>query len=266
MHEFQSPQFLRDFFIDLFGQIAFFNFLCEFINVGFELIAFSKFLLDGLDLFIQIKFFLTAFHLFTDTPMNPFFNFKDFHFRFQDAEQFIQPVARIKSFQKVLLVGGLKNHVCGDGIGVTMRLNDICCSGNRFERNFLVQLDVLFKYIANTSHEGFQLGRDLLIFLHALNFNLIEIGVAVKVDDASALQAFDQHFHGAIGQFQDLQNIGDGARFKNIFWRWIVVIRVALCGKKNIFLLGHGFFQSADRLVASNEKRNHHERKNNNIP
>ena len=75
LHEFQTPEFLHGLLIDFFRHFGFFDFMGQLVDIRLELIALAKFFLNGLDLFVQIKLFLTAFHLFANPPMHPFFYF-----------------------------------------------------------------------------------------------------------------------------------------------------------------------------------------------
>ena len=78
-------------------------------------------------------------------------------------------------------------------------------------RDLLVELDVVFKLRDDRARQRFDFDR---IFVRLDQFNgagfVIVFAVGVT-GHFSARPAFDQHLDGAIGQFQQLQHIGDGA-------------------------------------------------------
>ena len=112
--------------------------MLEFVDIGFELIAFAQFFLDGLDLLVEIKLLLTAFHLFSHPAMNAFFKFKDVHFRLENAEKLVETICGIQGFEQFLFFLGLENHIGGNGVGIPVRFQNIGSGGHGFQGNFLV--------------------------------------------------------------------------------------------------------------------------------
>ena len=84
--------------------------------------------------------------------------------------------------------------------------------------------------------------------------------------DAASLHALDEHLHGAIGEFQNLQNIRKGSGFINVAGLGIVRIGMSLSGKKNALLFRHGFFKRADGLLPTDKQGDNHEREHDDIP
>ena len=83
--------------------------------------------------------------------------------------------------------------------------------------------------------------------------------------DLGALDAFDQHLHGAVGQLEKLQHLGERADLVDRVGRRIVVGRILLRDEQNALLLAHHFLERADRLLAADEERHDHVRKNDDV-
>ena len=109
-----------------------------------------------------------------------------------------------------------------------MGFQNVCACGNRLEWNLLIELDVLFENIPDTSHHGFNIRSELIVFMDPIYFHLKIVGVIQEVFDAAPLKPFHQHFHRPVRQLEDLQNIRNRTDFKNIYWLGIIVVGVTL--------------------------------------
>ena len=79
------------------------------------------------------------------------------------------------------------------------------------------------------------------------------------------MAAFDQHLHGAVGKFQQLQNGADGAEREQIFLVGIVLRRVLLGQQQNLLVVLHDVFERAHGFLATDEQRHDHMGKYNDI-
>ncbi|MNE23798.1 hypothetical protein D3C80_1170690 [compost metagenome] len=92
-----------------------------------------------------------------------------------------------------------------------------------------------------------------------------DFGTAVAVHFAEALDgatllALDQHFHGAVRQFQQLQDCGNGAHaIQGIFAR-VVIGRIPLGNQKNLLVPRHRGLERLDGFLTPHEKRDDHVR------
>ena len=98
------------------------------------------------------------------------------------------------------------------------------------------------------------LGDDLEIIL-----GLLEAG------DAGAPDALDQHLHGAVRQFQQLQNGGDSPHAVDVLGRWIVLRRVLLRHEQDLLVVLHHAFQRAHGFLSPDEKRHDHVREDHDV-
>jgi hypothetical protein len=87
----------------------------------------------------------------------------------------------------------------------------------------------------------------------------------VNSSDFHARNALDQHLDGVVGQFQQLQDVGDRAVVVDRFGRRIVVAGVLLRRQQDLPVVFHHVFERTDRFLAADEKRHDHVRENNNV-
>ena len=83
--------------------------------------------------------------------------------------------------------------------------------------------------------------------------------------DMGTLRAFNQYFHGAVRQLQHLQDIGDAADAIHILFGRLILGRRFLGHQQDALASLHGGFQCLDRLGTTNEERDDHVRKHNDI-
>ncbi|MNH08215.1 hypothetical protein D3C79_676240 [compost metagenome] len=82
----------------------------------------------------------------------------------------------------------------------------------------------------------------------------------VETLDCTALLALDQDLDGAIGQFQQLQNSGNGTDAVQGVFAWIVISGVLLGQQENLLLARHCGLEGFDGLLAPHEQWDNHVR------
>ncbi len=145
--------------------------------------------------------------------------------------------------------------------------------------------------IGNRLNHADGFGGDLLVQLHIAlevgyhrarqRFGLDGVGVGIGERDrgrfvifgpvgiflhARALEPFHQHLHGAVGQFEQLQDARKRAGFIDRFRARIVVRRILLRREHDQGVILHDLFERADRLLAADEQRHDHVRKHDDVP
>ena len=83
--------------------------------------------------------------------------------------------------------------------------------------------------------------------------------------DLRARGALDQNLDGAVGQLQQLQDIGERADVVDRVGFRIVVGGIDLGGKQDLLFRAHHLFQRLDRLLAADEQRNDHVREHDDV-
>ena len=80
-----------------------------------------------------------------------------------------------------------------------------------------------------------------------------------------ARDALDQHLHGAVGQLQQLQHVGERADVVDRVGLGIVVGGVLLGGEQDLLVGAHHLFERPDRLLAPDEERHDHVREHDDV-
>ena len=81
-----------------------------------------------------------------------------------------------------------------------------------------------------------------------------------------ALHTFDQHFYGAVGQLEHLQDAGHTTHVEHVVRLGLVLASSLLRHQHDLAPLFHGRLESLDGLGPAHEQRDHHVRKHHDIP
>ncbi len=238
--------------------------LLHLLEVG-VLVALAQFLLDGLDLLVQVVLALALLHLALDAAADALLDLQDVDLALDDAEEVLEPLADLAHLEDLLLLFELKRKVRGDGIGQTAAIVDARHRREDLRRDLLVELDVLVELREQrTAHRLDLVGAARI----ARQRNRLgdEVFAAVgDARDARTLRALDQHLHGAVGQLQHLQDGRDAADLVEV-GRTRVVLRRLLLGDEQDVLAGvHRHVERLDRLGTSDEQRDDHVRKHDDV-
>ncbi len=124
----------------------------------------------------------------------------------------------------------------------TRRFLGVGNCAKRLFRNVFLDLGIALKLIPNRAQQRFDGGGVAGDFVQVFSGGFKENIVFQKVIDLHPCLTFNKHLHGAIGQFQQLQHIGQHTRAVNAFGFRIVLSRVNLAGQQNLFVVLHHFF------------------------
>ena len=215
-HFVKSIQFFFAFNDNFFRQGKLCHFLFIFFNLRFQFIAFTKFFVDGFDLFAQIIFFLITLNLFTHFLSNIFFKACDFQFLAKHFIELVHTFLYVCQFQKLLLFfqGNCKiacNHI-GNTTGVRLTFQ---CLQN-FAIYFFSYQHPLFKSFNEHTAQRFyfnlvtKYGFQNAAVTGKVNFFSCRIGNGSVFH---AFQTFYQNTDSTVRQFQKLLNFCQGAKF-----------------------------------------------------
>ena len=176
-----------------------------------------------------------------------------------------KPLAHAEYLQYFLFLLQLERQMGGNGIGQTSGIIDACQRCQYLRRYLLVELHVLVEL--RNQHAAHRLGLAVRAILGRDDPHLgIEMRFCIEhADHVGALRAFHQHLHGAVRQFQHLQDIGHAADGIEIIRAGIVLGRRLLRHQRDAFAALHRRLQRLDGFGASDEQRYHHMRKDNDI-
>ena len=153
----------------------------------------------------------------------------------------------------------------GDGVGQPAGLVDARQRRQDLGRDLLVQLHVLIELRDHRAAHRLELGAVLGLGRDRARLRgVVGLEVGDRVD-ARALDAFDQHLHGAVGQLQHLQDVRDGAGAVHVLGRGLVLGGGFLRHQQDALARLHRRLQRLDRLRAPDEQRNHHVREDHHV-
>ena len=249
----------------LLGHAGVLDLLFHLVEVG-AFLALAEFLLDGLDLFVQVVLALALLHLALDAAADALLHLQDVELRLELAEQPLQPRDDVEHLEDFLLLLELERQVRGDGVGQAPGLLDARQGGKNLRRNLLVQFHVLVELGDDGAAHRLDLVRRLVLDRHRHDVRDEHDALIDDAFDAGALAAFHQHLHRAVGQLEHLQDVGDAADVVHVLGAGLVLGRRFLRDEQDALARLHRGFQRLDRLGAADEERNHHVGEYHHIP
>ena len=264
-HQLEFFQFGIGFLARVLGHARDADLFLDLVDVR-AFLGFAEFLLDRLHLLVQVVLPLALLHLALDASADALFHLQDVEFALNHLQQMLKALFDAGHLQYFLLLLELERQVRGDGVGQAARFVDTGERGQDFRRNLLVQLHILVELLNHRPAHGFgfavrvRLGRDRR---HLHGEVRLDVFDAVN---ARALAAFYQHLHGAVRQFQHLQDVGNAADVIQVFGGRFVLGSGFLRHQHDAFPRFHRGFQGFNRLRPSHKQGNDHVRENHNIP
>ena len=114
-HGFQFLQFLDRLVFYFLGHASGFDLLLQFVELA--LLAAAQFLLDGLDLLVEVVLFLCPLHLPLHPRLDGAIHVQLFDLDIEDVGDARQALGRIEDLQQFLLLFDRKLQIRRDGIG-----------------------------------------------------------------------------------------------------------------------------------------------------
>ena len=116
--------------------------LLHLVEVG-VLVALAEFLLDRLDLLVQVVLALALLHLPLDAAADALLDLQDVDLAFEQPEQVLEALGDGAHLEDLLLLLELQRQVRGDRVGEAAAVVDPGHRGQDLGRDLLVELDVL---------------------------------------------------------------------------------------------------------------------------
>ena len=114
-HHLQPLELLHGLFVDVLGHAGGFDLFLQLVE--FVLFAAAQFLVDGLELFVEVILFLGALHLPLDAGIDVAVDVELFQFAFEDLGDAVQAVQHVEVFEQFLLFLDGNLQIGGDGVG-----------------------------------------------------------------------------------------------------------------------------------------------------
>ena len=173
---------------------------------------------------------------------------------------------RVDRGENELFVGDADIEMGNDRIRQPGGVENTGNRGDHLGRHLLAQPDVFLEGIVDTANKGFG-GRGGGRFLdQLLDISEERFVVGDKIENAGPTPPFHQHLNRAVGELQHLDDLAEGADVVKVFFGGVVHLGIFLGGEKEGLVPFHRPFDRLDRLGATDEQRNHHMRKDHDIP
>ena len=234
-------------------------------NFVFAVLTIAQFGLDRLHLFVQIIFALRLLHLGFHARLDLFLDLQNRQFALHQTIDLFQPFADRQGFQQVLLLLDFDAQMTGNQIGQLGRFGSLIHSGQSLFGDVLFDLGIPLELFGDRTQQRFGCGHIAGHLGQILGTRLKKAIVFKVFCDAHACLPLDQHLDGAIGQFQQLQHIGQHARLENTVGFGVVNRRVNLTGQQDLLVVGHHLFEGAYGFVTTHKQRHDHMWKDHNI-
>ncbi|MCY1404163.1 hypothetical protein D9M71_193650 [compost metagenome] len=239
--------------------------LLQLLDFVVTFVDIAELFLNGLHLLIQVVLALAALHLLFDAATDSLLDLQQVDLCIQQSQDMLDALGKFGQFEDFLLLLDLQCHVSGHGVHQAARLIDAVQRRKNFGGHFLAQLYVLFELAEQATNKYFGLALTRIDLLDQAD---LSTAMAVNLDESlngTALLALDQHLHGAVRQFEQLQHGGDGTHAIQGIFSWIVIGRVLLGNQEDLLVPRHCRFESLDGFLAPYEQRDDHVRINHDI-
>ena len=138
------------------GHAGGFDLLLQLVDLA--LLAAAQFLLDGLDLLVEVILFLRPLHLALHAALDGAVDVELLDLDVEHLGDPRQPVDRIEDLQQLLLLFDGELQVRADGVGQLARIVHPDGGDHRLVVQILAELDVLLEEGGDAAHQGFELG------------------------------------------------------------------------------------------------------------
>ena len=233
--------------------------LFQLVQLVAAFLAFAQFLLDRLELFVEIVLALRLLHLALDAAFDLALDLQHADLGFDQRQHLLQPLGRVQRFQQRLAVGDLDRQMRGHRVGELAPASSICATEASVSAGtFLLSLMYCSKLVLTVRISASVSLRLADAFGNALDRRLEEIVARHEAGDAGAALALDQHAHRLVGQLEKLQHGRQRADGVQAVGRGIVVGGVLLGQKQNLLFVVHHLFEGAHGFLAAHEQGNDH--------
>ena len=263
-HGLELLQFLDGFLVGFAGHPGGVDLLLQLVELAFFPAA--ELLLNGLDLFVEVVLFLSTLHLALHARLDGAIHVELFNLDVEHVADAGEALRGIKDFQQLLFFFDGQLQIRGDSVGQLRRIVVANGGDHRLVVERLAELYILLEQSGDALHRGFDLRRQFGAVFRGANRRF---KVAVGVDDLqdlAALEALDQDLDIAVGQFETLDDIDDGADLVDLVGLGLVDTGVVLGCEKNLLVASQRVLEGTHAGLPSDHEGRHHEREDHDVP
>ena len=252
--------------LDVLRHPRLFDLLLQILGLVALVVLAAQFLLDRLHLLVEVVLLLRLLHLLLDARLDAAIDLELVDFSFENAGDAVEAFERGDDFEEVLLFVDADQQVRRNGVGQLARVVDADRGDHRVVMQVVRQLHVLLEQRHDAAHRLLDVAGGVLLPLQHLDDDAVEALVFLPLDDAGAIDAFDQHLDVAVGQLQALHDVGHAAHREDVFGLRIVGRRVVLRREEDPLVLAERVLERADRRRPPDDERHHHVREDDDVP
>ena len=241
-----------------------FDLLLEFLEIG-ALFAIAQFLLDRLDLLVEVILALALFHLPLDAAADALFDLQDVDFMLEQLEQLFQTLGHHEQVEHRLLGLELERQMGCNGVRKATWVVNASDRGQNLRWNLLVELDVLVELLGDRSTQCLNLGRRFTRRVYRRDLGREMLCCFMDFAGLRALHAFDQDFDRAVGQLQHLQDARNASNLEHVLGLGLVLAGSFLSHQHDLAAGFHRRLQGLDGLGTTHKQRDDHVRKHDHI-
>ena len=242
---------------------AVFDALLQLVDLA--LLAAAQFLLDGLDLLVEVVLFLRLLHLALDAALDGAVDVELLDLDVEHLGHARQPVDGIEDFEQFLLLFDGELQVGAHGVGQLAGIVHPDGGDHGLVVQVLAELDVLLEQAGDAADQRVELRPGLHFEAGGAHDGAEEAFVVGDRNHLGALHAFHQNLDIAVRQLQALDDVDDGADAVDFVGLGFVDRGIVLGGKKDLLVAGHGLFERPHARFAPHHERGHHVRKDDHV-
>ncbi len=260
-----QPLQLRDRLLEgVLGHPRGLNLLLQLIDLA--LLAAAQFLLDGLDLLVEVVFLLRALHLPLHAALDGAVDVQLFDLDVKQFGDSCQPLDGIEDFQQLLLLFDGELQIGADRVRQLPRIVHPDRRDHGLVVQVLAELDVLFEKRGDARNQRFQLRPRVHLVVRYFHHRPEKAFVVGDRDDLAPLDAFHQDLNVPVRQAQALHDVDDRPDAVDLLRPRLVCRGVVLRGQEDPFVPSQRLLQRAHARVAPHHERSHHVREDNHVP
>ena len=239
--------------------------LLELLDLVLELVLLAELLLDRAHLLVEVVLLLGLLHLLLDPGADALLDLEDLDLGPHEAEDLLEALGGIQQLEQRLLLLELDPEVGDDRVGQTRRLVDGRHRHDHLRRDLLVELDVVLERGVDAADQRLHLSGLVAGLLDGLCVDQEAVGLIDIPQDARPLLALDEHLDGAVGQPEQLHHRAERPDAIDVVLGRLVRLGVLLRCQQDRLLLVDRLLERPDRLLATDEQRDHHVREHDDV-